>query len=271
MTEPHMDDAALDALAFKAMGGGVPVEPPDPDEAPSLDEGLILAWQAGQLDEHTSARVEAALAADPEARAVALALAELNASPELVDDVMHRALESQKPKAIWRWPTAMAAAAALAIGVWWGQQEQRLPGPDYASGPLLGAAQVYRGPDQPQTTSPVYLPSNTLMVKLRPATPQSAPKVHIFGAFEGGQLEVLSDHVVEPVEGGGLIISAPASGLFGDRFGPWRLHVVLGDVPEGLGRRGEAEVDARARSSGTTWMSFDLRYAPTLKTDEVEP
>lgn len=267
MTRTTPEEERLDALARAMLSGSMPPdldrEPPEDD----LDDGIILAWQAGRLDEQTTAQVEEVMASDPEARARALALSDSVVSDEALSRAV--AVGPSRGRPAWLPSFAAAAAAVMAVGIWWGTRGEEGPDFSYTPSALLGAAQSMRSPTAP-AARPIYLPDNTLMVKLRPAKAQdAAPAVHVFAARAGEALTTRRDFVVESAAGGGLTLSAPARALFGDAFGPWRLFIVLGEVPEGTGGRPEAE--ARARAPKAQWIPLELEYAPTLPPPGDQP
>lgn len=240
--------AHLDAVLRAARARRRPVEPMH------VDDGLLRAWQAGALDEDAAAQLEGKLADSPEARTLA------RAQREATPDALLAWAEAQMPRRprVGRFATlALAAGLILAAGLWSLWRASDTPVPAYSASSLLGGAQTLRGEATP-ASRPVFLPDGRLTVKLRPEQPGPAPAVAIFVAAPGEPLQAATADV-QTAPGGGLVISAATGALFGDRFGPWQLYVVLGRPAKPIAARPAAE--AAADNPATRWFEFGLDYA----------
>ncbi len=259
---PHDDDPdgddRLDALLRAAMGGppgptddAAEAEPDDDD----IDDGLIRAWRAGALSDDAGAALEGQLAASPEARALAAASIEPVPEP-LLTWAEQQAPRAAAPRRGWRPLLALAAVALLAVG---GGLLLLRSGVEhaYVTSPLTGGAATVRS-EAAVGGVPVFRPGGVLEVTLRPPQAGEAPPVAAFVAPEGGPLRAVAA-AVERVEGGAVIVRAPAGRLFGSEYGPWRFYVALGDPGRAAGR-----IFDEAREAGDAqWFEYPLAFEPT--------
>ncbi len=223
-----------------------------PDEA-ECDDGLLLAYRRGHLDEAATASVESHLVRCRQCRRLLACLAE-----ELDERHVRWAMEQVGPArgARWRWvgPVLAVAAALLVVVLVWPER----PGdglPEYTSTGPLGGVQATRATGEP---SDVFAPHSTLRIDVRPAGPVAGepPAVRVFTSRPGGPLKAAPRDVVVPGLGGAFRVEAPAARLCGAQPGPCRVHIAVGADVTPLAGRPAAE--ARAAFSGR-WLTVRLQ------------
>ncbi|MCB9545526.1 MAG: hypothetical protein H6706_06540 [Myxococcales bacterium] len=249
----ELDDPTLDRLLATRPPRGSGGDPPGDDADEPLDDGLLLAWRAGRLAPEAVEAVEARLARDPEARALAAALATW--PPEAVLQRARAALPGQARPVAW---LALAAGLLLAaFGAWVFLARDVAPGPAYTAGPLQGGVRTLMAEDAPDTG--VFLPTSALRVVLTPATPGAPPPVAVY-ADRGGPTLTRVAARIDPGEGGVFRVVIGAGEAFGEAFGPRRLVIALGplDAPATLAW------DERPQA-GLTWLALPVDYRRSIE------
>lgn len=248
------EQARIDALLRATLGGDARREPDGEPTDDAIDDRELQAWRDGALDDEAAAAFEDRLAADRDARDLALA------AREPVPESLLTWAENQAPRATRRtvrpWGgLALAAVALIAVGaafLWRGGQ----PPPAYVTSGLEGAAATTRSEQTPSGT-PVFRTQGVLSVTLRPEVAGEAPPVRAFIARPDAPLQAAEVRVERPA-GGALVIEAPVRDLFGAEYGPWRFYVALGDAD---GAAGRPYAEAR-QGDDTTWFEYPLVFQP---------
>lgn len=198
-----------------------------------IDDGLLMAFRRGELDDATAAEVAGRLARDPEARALLVALAEAERGSEAmtVARVVRRQGSNRRGWLAGGAAVVVALAAALALFV------MRPTAPEFSlDGPYGGLAET-RGEE---TISRTFVPGNRLQLFARPAAPlQSAPGC--VGVIEGadGRQTAVDRRFVRVAPNGVCRLDAPVEALFAT-FGRYSVSLVMldgGPVPDGIPRR----------------------------------
>lgn len=252
MTE-RVNDPVDPMLRLAFANHGARTEP----EAADFDDGLLLQWRAGALDAERRAEVDAALAADPALRALALAFGDTD--EQTLDDAVERAVAALpgSPRAArWGWIMGLAAAIALGLGGYLFSRPSVGLAPSYTAVGLEGGLAQTRGA-QANTDRPQFHPGSTVVLNLRPAQQRSAPKVAVYASRPGGALRRVAA-TIEGDPGGGLRLQVQPKQAFG-AFGRWVLHVVLAESEDVAGLTADA---VRAQNPNAALLSFPLDYVP---------
>lgn len=257
---PSPDDDELDRALRRPSASWA--EAPATAEAAPVDDGVLLAYLDGRLDEAARDAVEARLADDPEARALLRALSAARATPDLAAARRAQsALEAQAPKrrvAVWG-AVAVAAAAAVVVGVALWQRPPDPPGVWRVEGPF-GGVQAARSADA--GAGGVFLPHSRLRVDLVPAVPPTSDvQVAAYVAAPGDPLRRLPSPAVEVHASGALRVTGRADALLGMPPGPRTLWVVVGPAAADL--EGAASPDAARRAGAAVYeIPIDYRARP---------
>lgn len=209
--------------------------PESADEAP-IDDGLLIRFRRGELDDATAASVAGRLARDPAARALLVAQAEAERGSDAM--TVARVMSRQRPAGRRGWlaagaAVAVALAAALALFV------MRPTAPQFAlDGPYGGVAES-RGEE---TVSRTFVPGNRLQLFARPDAPLATPPgcLGVVQAADGRETAV-DRRFVRVAPNGVCRLDAPVEALF-PTFGRYAVSLVLlptGSVPDGIPRRGD--------------------------------
>lgn len=185
--------------------------PESPAAQAEVADDRLVALRSGRMSPTEAVELERAVADDPEARGLLMALAE-PVSPALRTRAM--AVLPRRPAwwpALWALPLAAAAAAGLWLA--WPRPE----GPGYTLEGPFGGQQLVRS----EQASTVFGPESRFKLVLRPQGP-GAEALRVF--VEGRPVPA----TVERGEGGVFRVQAPGATLFGGPAGPRLLQVVLG-------------------------------------------
>lgn len=235
-------DEAIDA-ALTASAAGARASPTDP-----IDDALVRAWRAGTLDDAAAEQLEARLAIDPEARALAFAYGEAGPPPALTSWA-----EAQVPGGGRRtWWAAAAAVLLLGIGgAWW---MSRGGGPRYLADAPTGSIRTTMSDTAPATG--IYGPASRLKIVLRPAAPvESAPPITVFADRGEAALPRVSSARIVAGEAGIVRVEVPMGDAFGQAFGARRLLIAVGPWS------GEAPPRIAGPDETRQWIEVPVTYA----------
>ncbi len=197
-------------------------------ETPEFDPGRLLAWKQG----HEDIEVVTHLGRCAACRAL---MADLEpASAAQVDRIV--AALHPRPRRRWLLP-AVAAAAALAAGLWLSLRPLELP--SFRPNEPLGGVQEKRDGVAPSRR---FVATSRLEWTIPPATAVDGPFLARGFRQLGDRWQPLPEGTVQIGPGGTVVLAGLAGTLLGDQPGPVRLRVVVaGD-----------EADLAARLAGPT-------------------
>lgn len=258
------DDARIDAIARGAFARRVdPGGAGPPDGAPSIDPARLLAWRAGALPPEEAERIEAALADDPEARALLRELAE--PTPAFLQQWAIRESRRAMGRTATRWVAPIAGLALAAAVVVFALLPGRIEPPAYRIDAVRGMHAPIRGAEGPAPDRAVVDPESVLVLALAPDAPRAtAPPALAFAQSPDGRLRAVDASALSAGEGGALRFEAPVVDLFGRSFGARTLWIALGgegvtvDALRALD--GAPLHDAREAVGGVRWLAVELMY-----------
>ncbi|MCA9551503.1 MAG: hypothetical protein KC933_15815 [Myxococcales bacterium] len=221
-----------------------------------IDDGLLLAYNAGELAPAAAEAVERRLARDPEARAL---LKEL--SRPLDEDLARRVerihLGGRRRSPWFAGVVALAAVALFAV----------VSLPPAPSAPMEyaleveGLVAVQRGGVSAAPSGGRLEPGSRLTVRLLPRSePDAVPSLKVWLVGADGRLRA-ADAGDVTAKGGAFRFSAEAAALF-PGFGHYELVLHLASTPDDLAALDGMTRDAAQRTSpGLGWWSVPLEYA----------
>ncbi|MEZ4463969.1 MAG: hypothetical protein R3F43_05460 [bacterium] len=187
-------------------------------------------------------RDEAAIAANPEARGLLVALG--RPVPAAARARAEAALPA-RPRLVWLPATLAAAAAAIFIWALWPASG----GPAYTIEGPFGGLKTTRA----EAITTTFGPESALRLVLRPAgAPAEAARA--FAEGPGGVQPV--DATITRGEGGTFRVEARGSALFRGPAGPRTLHLVLGPADR------LATLAQPAEDAGLRWIRVPLTWQP---------
>lgn len=222
MQDKHIERDDLDLRLAR-----VPDDPP----GPPVDDADVVAR-----------RDEAAIAADPEARALLVALGQ--PVPAAVRARAEAALPRGR-RAAWLPATLAAAAAALFLWALWPAGA----GPAYTVEGPFGGLKTTRT----EAITTTFGPESALRLVLRPAG-AGAEAARVFAEGPGGLRPVAA--TVTRGEGGAFRVEARGAALFQGPAGPRTLHIVLGPAAR------VAALTAPAEGADLRWLRVPLVWEP---------
>ena len=233
-----MNDADLDILISR----GAPEEGDSPEP---IELATLVAYREGTLSAAQVEAVEAALAADPDLRALLVGLA--NPPPRSVYDWAYQSWPTSRRR--WLWGAAATAAAAAGLMLWTRRSIER---PRYQlEGPFGGRVEAR---DQTSEKSDVFHANSQVRIVLRAATRAEQPiEAAVFQIQDG----VLKQRTVKITQAaGGIRLTGSGEAFFGDTPGP--VEVVIGVAESNVsaldGRRWDTVQDE------AQWMKISVRY-----------
>lgn len=224
MSEGDQDDRALDALLALAPTCAQP-------EGSCVDDGVLLQYHAGALDEATTTRIEGHLARCADCRELLQELARpvtAEAEQRAIDAVRSPARASEPGRAsgssavLRRGPwLALAAVLIAALGT---SLALLRGGASLAYQPpeLYGAVREVRGEDRPAPPGATFTPDGTFKAILRPASPPPEghdPSLEVWVRQGDGEWARASAGKVSSAEGV-VRFEARAGDLLGASPGP---------------------------------------------------
>lgn len=211
------------------------VRPPQ-IEGELMDDGLLLGYLAGALDDDGVEAVEAALVESGPARAQLRALA---AAQTALGPAEFAAAESAFPKgtsARWtRWAAIGGALAAAALVFFFVRPAD--PGVSWRMDGPRGGVQLKRAE---KVESTVFLPHSKFSVDLVPSGEADQLPVRVYVVAQD-QLQQRTTTVTRSAQGA-IQVVATGQTLFGDQPGQRRVWIVLGDPA--LDKRPTSAIDA---------------------------
>lgn len=245
MATPDLIDEAL--VQVPERGGS---------DAP-IDDGVLLAYNAGRLAPEAAEGVEHRLAHDPEARAL---LKELSRplNEDLARQLERTHLRGRRPSL---WTAGLIATAAVALfAVYAGRRGTPATPLEYAL-EVEGLVAAQRGGISAAPSGGRLEPASRLTVRLLPRSePETPPALGIWLVGADGLLRA-ADAGDVTARGGAFRFSAEAATLF-PAFGHYELVLHLAPGPDDLAALdGMTRDAARATSPGLGWWSVSLDYA----------
>jgi hypothetical protein len=256
MTNDERREALLRRLPSPTAG------PLDDDE--HVDDGVLVAWRAGRLDEPQTASVDRHLADCRPCRALALELS-VPVPESLARTAVELGTARSRPRPTFAPYAAVAgllAVAALAV-VFLTRPPSEGQGPVQGwqvRGPLGGLADA-RSTDDDRVTHQ-FAPGATLRVLVEPGPGATEDaQIEPYSVDADGRLGATPGLRVERGPTGIVRLSGLVSEIFGGRTGPVRLAVVL-RPPGGPGLNERPLEQARSNTTEAQWFVLDLEIVP---------
>ena len=225
------------------------------------DDGVLRDYGAGVLSDQAVHKVDQHLETCRDCRDLLIAQ---RARPELATWAAGTLVwRSRRRRAVGIATAVMAVAAGLLLYIGTGPPPLV---PAYEIVGPLGGLETMRGDAPTPTTAltrPVFTPESRMKIILRPADPWdgTAPAVGVFASAADGPLRALAGVVVAEGRDGAFRVTGEARALFGERAGPWTVHVVLAADSEALGRlEGRSPGEARSAAPSVRWFALPLTY-----------
>ncbi len=225
--------------------------PPDEPQGDHVDDGKLIGYRDGRLDEEEAATVEAHLATCRDCREL---LDELAAPID--EALLDRARQAARPRERRWWGPAfgaLALAAAVVVGFLL-PRGAALPHYDL-EGPFGGLSEV-RGA---APAKDIFVPTSRVKVILRPAEPTDDVSLSVFVVEHDGTLRSPSMVGVTRGTGGGFRMEYVASDLFERTFGERKLLLVVSDDRVEV-REPVTMDELRRRFSSAQWFEVTLDY-----------
>ena len=244
---------------------------PEPPESAHLDDGVLVAWRGGALDDGRVAAVEGHLARCSACRALARELAE-PASDLFLDRVRRigrtGSAAPERPRWIRRATLAVPflAAAGVLTAVFLLAHGPPPPGDAPVSGwrlegPFGGLADARNKPERP---SPIFTADSQIRLLLRPDSGSAGPgtqPVTVLLAHGLGPLRAVRGLRSETGPTGIRRLEGPAAAVLGPELGPATLVLVVGG-PDASALDGLTLAAARSEWPAAQWLTVEVEYRP---------
>lgn len=235
----------------------------EPDE--HIDDGILMAWRAGQVDDTTRAAVDAHLAACPPCRALLVELAEpvpeslLEAAETRGRALLPRVAPSPpRRRVVWVAPLLAAAAALVWVLLRPAPPAEHPTVGGWSLTALEGGLAAARDPKRPGSN--VFTPDGRIKLLLTPGPGgpgEASAEVYLLG----------SEHTLRPAPGlvretgptGIVRFTGLAADVFGQEYGPHILFVLI-DRPHGDTVTGRSPDAARAARPDAQWIEVAVEY-----------
>ncbi len=232
--------------------------PERPPAQTHLDDGLLLAYQRGEVSDEEREEIEEHLARCAECRALQAEYVQPLPVP-LRDWALNK---TPKRKAPWAPLIGLAVAAAIAAFVLL-PRDPALPGYS-VSGPMGGVAMMRSDIEG----SDIFVPTSQIKWLLKPA--QKAKQAHLRVFVEASKDQVREVGANPTITKTGVIrYETEARALLGEDFGVRTVHLIVASKPASRAFQGSIE-DLRRALGAHRWLTTRVDYRPHAEQGETK-